>query len=211
MMLQNIEVLCHAAIKISKGKVIYFDPYEVDKEYHDADIIMITHSHYDHFSEEDIQKVRKENTKIIITEDLYNRTKELEFKDEDILKVIPNRNYNLENIIINTIPSYNLNKQFHPKGNNWVGYLVEIYGVNYYIAGDTDLTEENKNVKCDIAFVPVGGTYTMTAQEAAELVNIIKPKVTVPIHYGSLVGTKQDAEVFSENLDASIKCEILIK
>ena len=210
-MLENIEVLCHATIKINKGKVIYFDPYKVDKEYNDADIIMITHSHYDHFSEEDIQKVRKENTKIIITEDLYDRIKELEFKDEDILKVIPNRNYNIEDIIINTISSYNLNKQFHPKENNWVGYLIKMEGVSYYIAGDTDITEENKSIKCDVAFVPVGGTYTMTAQEAAELVNTIRPKVTVPIHYGSLVGTNQDAEVFSKNLNRNIKCEILMK
>ena len=189
-MLENVEVLCHATIKINKRKVIYFDPYKVDKEYHDADIIMITHSHYDHFSEEDIQKVRKENTKIVITEDLYERTKELGFKDEGILKVIPNQSYNIEEIPIKTIPSYNTNKQFHPKENNWVGYLIEINGVTYYIAGDTDVTEENRSIKCDVAFVPVGGTYTMTAEEAAELVNTIKPKVTVPIHYGSLVGTK---------------------
>ena len=210
-MLENIEVLCHATIKINKGKVIYFDPYKVDKEYHDADIIMITHSHYDHFSEEDIQKVRKENTKIVITEDLYERTKELGFKDEDILKVISNQTYNIEDILIKTIPSYNINKQFHPKENNWVGYLIEINGVRYYIAGDTDITEENRSIKCDVAFVPVGGTYTMTAEEAAELVNTIKPKVAVPVHYGSLVGTKQDAEVFSKNLDTNIKCEILMK
>lgn len=210
-MLENIEVLCHATIKISKEKVIYFDPYKVDEEYNDADIIMITHSHYDHFSEEDIQKVRKENTKIVITEDLYDRTKELQFKDEDIITVTPNQNYNIENIIINTIPSYNLNKQFHPKENNWVGYLIEIDGVSYYIAGDTDVTEENRSIKCDVAFVPVGGTYTMTAQEAAELINTIKPKITIPIHYGSVVGTKQDAEVFRQNFKNDIECKILMK
>ena len=209
-MLENIEVLCHATIKINKEKVIYFDPYKVDKEYHDADIIMITHSHYDHFSEEDIQKVRKENTKIVITEDLYDRTKELGFKDEDILKVISNQTYNIEDILIKTNPSYNINKQFHPKENNWVGYLIEIDGVSYYIAGDTDVTEENRSIKCDVAFVPVGGTYTMTAQEAAELVNTIKPKVTVPIHYGSLVGTKQDAEDFRKRLNNDIECRILM-
>lgn len=209
-MLENIELLCHAAIKINREKIIYFDPYKVDKEYHDADIIMITHSHYDHFSEEDIQKVRKENTKIVITDDLYERTRELGFKDEDILKVIPNQSYNIEEIPIKTIPSYNTNKQFHPKENNWVGYLIEINGVTYYIAGDTDVTEENRSIKCDVAFVPVGGTFTMTAQEAAELVNTIKPKVTVPIHYGSLVGTKQDAEVFRKNLNNDIECKILM-
>ena len=195
-MLENIEVLCHASIKFNREKIIYFDPFKIEKEYHDADIIFITHSHYDHFSEEDIQKVKKLDTKIVVTKDLYDRTKKLGFKEENILEVIPNKNYYMDNITIKTIPAYNTNKNFHPKENNWVGYLIEINGITYYIAGDTDITEENQKVRCDVAFVPVGGTYTMTAQEAAELVNIINPKVAVPVHYGSIVGTKQDATNF---------------
>lgn len=210
-MLENIEVLYHASIKFNKEKIIYFDPFKIEKEYHDADIIFITHSHYDHFSEEDMQKVRKLDTKIVVTKDLYDRTKELGFKEENILKVIPNKNYYIDNITIKTIPAYNINKQFHQKENNWAGYLIELNDTTYYIAGDTDLTEESQKVKCDVAFVPVGGTYTMTAPEAAELVNIIKPKVAVPIHYGSIVGTKQDAEKFKENVNSKIKCEILMK
>lgn len=210
-MLENIEVLCHASIKFSGEKIIYFDPFKIEKEYHDADVIFITHSHYDHFSEEDIQKVKKLDTRIAVTNDLYDRTKKLGFKEENILKVIPNKSYCMDNILIKTIPSYNMNKQFHPKENNWVGYLIELNDITYYIAGDTDLTEESQKVKCDVAFVPVGGTYTMTAPEAAELVNRIKPKVTVPIHYGSLVGTNQDAEKFEEIVNSKIKCEILMK
>lgn len=210
-MLKDIEVLCHSSIKINKEKIIYIDPFKIQKEYKDADIIMITHSHYDHFSEEDINKVKKDNTKICITKDLEERTLNLGFSKENILIVEPNKKYNIEEIKFETIPAYNISKQFHPKENNWVGYIIEINNIKYYIAGDTDITKENKNVKCDVAFVPVGGTYTMNSKEAAELVNIIKPKVAVPVHYGTIVGTKEDAENFAKILDEHIDYKILIK
>ena len=109
-----------------------------------------------------------------------------------------------------TIPAYNTNKQFHPRENNWVGYLIELNNITYYIAGDTDITEENKKIKCDIAFVPVGGTYTMDFKEAANLINIIKPKIAIPIHYGCIVGNKEDGINFSKLLNNDIKCKILI-
>ena len=102
------------------------------------------------------------------------------------------------------------NKKFHPKENNWVGYIITIDEVRYYIAGDTDITEENKKVKCDVAFVPVGGTYTMDFKEAAQLINIIKPKFAIPVHYGSVVGSKQDATDFIKLLYPTIKGIILI-
>ena len=117
----------------------------------------------------------------------------------------------VEGIKFEIIPAYNTNKQFHPKENGWVGYIVEIRGIRYYIAGDTDITEENKKVKCDVAFVPAGGTYTMDFKEAAELINEIKPKIAVPIHYGSVVGTKQDATDFIKLLHPEIKGIILMK
>ena len=123
--------------------------------------------------------------------------------------VEPNSNYIIENIKFATIPSYNVNKQFHPRKNNWVGYIVDINNVKYYIAGDTDITEENRKVKCDIAFLPVGGTYTMTAEEAANLANEIEPQVVVPIHYETLVGTREDAENFIQLVKENIKCEIM--
>ena len=210
-MLKNIEVLCHNSIKINKEKVIYIDPFMIEKEYKDADIIMITHEHYDHFSEEDIQKIKKENTIICITNDLLERTLELGFRKENILIVEVNRKYNIEEIEIETIPAYNTNKKFHPKENKWVGYIIKINNIRYYIAGDTDITEENKKVTCDAAFVPVGGTYTMDVKEAAELVNIIKPKIVVPTHYGSIVGKKEDGEIFKTLINKDIQCEILIK
>ena len=109
-----------------------------------------------------------------------------------------------------TIPAYNVNKKFHPKENNWAGYIIEIDRTRYYIAGDTDINEENLKVKCDVAFVPVGGTYTMDYKEAAEFVNRIHPKIAVPIHYGSIVGTIQDAEEFINLLDENIEGKILM-
>lgn len=210
-MLENIKVLCHSSIKFEKGQILYFDPYKVNENYNDADVIFITHSHYDHFSEEDILKVKKETTKIVIPEDVYDKSMELGFSEENILTVKPNEEYEVNGIKFKTIPAYNVNKNFHPRANNWIGYIITLDNVVYYIAGDTDIIEENKKVKCDVAFVPIGGTYTMTAKEAATLVNEIKPKVAIPIHYGLIVGTKEDEEIFKENLNDDIKCEVLIK
>lgn len=210
-MLDNIEVLCHNAIRINKGKIIYVDPFHLKKEYSDADIILITHSHYDHFSAEDIQKVKKDDTKIYVTNDLFEKAKELGFSENKIVVVNPNETYYEDDIEIETISAYNTNKQFHPKENNWVGYILKIQGITYYIAGDTDITEENRKVSCDVAFVPVGGTYTMTAKEAALLVNEIKPKIAVPVHYAEIVGTKEDGQEFIKELEEGIEGKILIK
>ena len=210
-MLENIEILCHSSIKINKGKVIYIDPFKIDKNYNDADIIFVTHDHFDHYSEEDIDKVRKTDTVIVAPEDLLTKLLRKGFEQNNIITVMPDQKYIVEGIKFTTVPAYNINKQFHPKENNWVGYIIELQGNKYYISGDTDITEENKKVKCDIAFVPVGGTYTMNSKEAANLINEITPKIAIPIHYGSIVGTKQDAIDFIKLLHPEIKGIILMK
>ena len=210
-MLENIEVLIHSSIKINKGKVIYIDQYKIDKEYNDADFIFITHSHYDHFSEKDIIKVIKNNTTVIIPEELMKKVLKLGVSQENIIPVEPNECEIFEDIKFETIPAYNINKPFHKKENGWVGYIIELKGIRYYIAGDTDITEENQKVQCDVAFVPVAGTYTMDYKEAAKLVNTIKPKVAIPIHYGDIVGIVGDAKKFIKLLDDDIRGEILIK
>lgn len=210
-MLEYIEVLCHSSIKINKEKVIYIDPFKIEKNYNDADIVFITHDHYDHYSEEDIGKVINENTIIIIPEELLTKLLRKGINKNAIITVEPNEKYMVQGIKFETIPAYNTNKTFHPKENGWVGYIIEIKGVRYYIAGDTDITEENRRVKCDVAFVPVGGTYTTDFKEAAQLINEIQPKIAVPIHYGSVVGTKQDATDFIKLLNPSIKGIILMK
>ena len=210
-MLENIELLCHSSIRINKEKIIYIDPYKIEKDYNDADLIFVTHDHYDHYSEEDIDKVKKEDTVIIAPEELLTKLLRKGINKNAIITVEPNEKYMVQGIKFETIPAYNTNKTFHPKENGWVGYIITLDDIRYYIAGDTDITEENRKVKCDVAFVPVGGTYTMNYSEAAELVNIIKPKIAVPIHYGSVVGTKQDATDFIKLLHPSIKGIILMK
>ena len=209
-MLNNIGVLYHSSIRINKEKTIYIDPFKIDRNYNDADIIFITHDHYDHYSEEDIDKVINENTVIVIPEELLTKVLKKGINKNAIITVKPNQKYMVQGIKFETVPAYNTNKTFHPKENGWVGYVIEINEIKYYIAGDTDITEENKKVKCDVAFVPVGGTYTMDFKEAAQLVNQIQPKVAVPIHYGSVVGTKQDAEEFIKLLHTNIKGVILM-
>lgn len=208
-MFDNIEVLIHSSIKFSKDIIIYFDPYKINKDYHDADIIFITHSHYDHYSPLDIKKVIKNNTIIVCPEDVKEELLKLNIKN--IIEVVPNKDYEVLNIKFKTIPAYNINKNFHPKENNWVGYLINYNNVKYYIAGDTDITEENKNIICDVAFVPIGGTFTMDYKEAASLINEIQPKIAVPTHYGLIVGNKDDGIKFSKLLNNSIECKIYIK
>ena len=210
-MLENIEVLYHSSIRINKEKIIYIDPFKIDKNYNDADIIFITHDHYDHYSEEDIDKVINENTTIIIPDELLTKLLRKGINKNAIITVEPNKNYMVQGIKFETISAYNTNKTFHPKENGWVGYIIIINGIRYYIAGDTDITEENKQVKCDVAFVPVGGTYTMDFKEAASLINEIKPKIAIPIHYGSIVGTEQDAIDYIRLLHPEIKGIILMK
>lgn len=204
-MLENVEVLCHSSIKINKEKVIYIDPFKIDKNYNDADIIFITHDHYDHYSEDDIEKIKKNDTVIVAPEELLTKLLRKGFRQDYIITVTPDEQDMVEGIKFETVPAYNTDKQFHPKENEWVGYIIELNGYRYYIAGDTDITEENKKVKCDVAFVPVGGTYTMDFKEAAQLINIIKPKFAIPVHYGSVVGSKQDATDFIKLLYPTIK------
>ena len=210
-MLENIEVLYHSSIRIIKNKVIYIDPFKIDKSYNDADIVFITHDHFDHYSEEDIDKVINENTTIIIPEELLTKILGKGINKNAVITVESNKEYMVQGIKFKTIPAYNTNKTFHPKENGWVGYIITLDDIRYYIAGDTDITEENRKVKCDVAFVPVGGTYTMDFKEAAQLINEIQPKIAVPIHYGSVVGTKQDATDFIKLLHSSIKGIILMQ
>lgn len=211
-MIENVEVLCHSSIKMkNKNIIIYIDPFKIDNDYNDADFIFITHDHYDHYSEEDINKVVNNDTIIVVPDGLITKLMQIGINKDKIIVVEPNKKYSVKGINFETVPAYNINKKFHPKENGWVGYLINLNNTVYYIAGDTDFTEENRKVKCDVALVPVGGTYTMDYKEAATLINEIKPQIAVPIHYGSIVGTKQDAINFTQLLNKSIKGIILMK
>ena len=213
-MIANIELIAQSAIRIKSqdNKVIYFDPFKLGGNYNnDADLIYITHSHFDHFSPEDILKIKKEDTKIIAPEDLREEIEKIGFDERNVLLVKPNNEYNIERIEFSTIPAYNINKNFHKKEFNWVGYIVNIDGEKIYVAGDTDNTEEARNVKCDIACVPIGGTYTMTYEEAADLINTIRPKLAIPTHYKTIVGSVQDAQKIKEKIAENIEVKILMK
>lgn len=209
-MINNISINCHSSIKINGEKVIYVDPYKIKGINNDADLIFITHEHYDHYSIEDINKIKKSNTRFIVPKSMKNRLIIDGISENDIISVDVKNKYNVDDIEFETIPAYNINKSFHPKSNNWVGYIININNIKYYIAGDTDITDEAINVKCDIAFIPIGGTYTMDYKEAATLTNKIKPKYAIPIHYGLIVGKYEDAINYSNLLDKEIECKIII-
>ena len=198
------EFLNHACVRFDfNGIICYTDPYDLSSGKNDADIIFVTHGHFDHYSINDIFKVGKDSTIFLIPDSVD--TPELD--EEHIIRVQPNQSYEVKGLKIETIPAYNIKKAFHSKKEGWVGYIIEWNDIRFYIAGDTDVTPENRHVKCDIAFVPVGGTYTMTSEEAAQLVNELMPKIAVPIHYGKVVGSVEDAKKFERLLDKEIKCE----
>ena len=186
-MTENIEVLFHSSIRIhSSDGIIYIDPFKIQNKYNDADYIFITHDHYDHYSVEDIKKVVGEKTVFVVPEKM-GRTVSSDFKGHgEIRTVSPGKEDIVNNIEFETVSAYNLLKQFHPKMAGWCGYILILDGKRIYIAGDTDATKEAKAVKCDIAMVPIGGTFTMDAKKVAELINTIKPKITIPTHFGSL-------------------------
>ena len=192
-----VEVLCHSSIRIEEDNVIYIDPFKISKDYNDADYIFCTHSHYDHFSPEDIEKVRKENTIFVVTQDIKEKAETL-FGKENIFVVKPGEKYQIKGLEVETTYAYNENKAFHPKQNEWVGYIINANGKKYYIAGDTDNIKGIQNIECDIALIPIGGTYTMDYQESAQLANHIKATTIIPTHYGSIVGNKEDATKFKE-------------
>lgn len=207
--MDGISLNYHASIKMEKeGKVIYFDPFKIDNALNDADYIFITHSHYDHYSEADIKKVMKDDTKFIVTNDLESKVSNLGVNKENITVVYPNESYTIDEIKFDTILAYNTNKSYHKRSYNWVGYNVNLGGVKYYVVGDSDVTDEFKKVICDVIFVPVGGTYTMTDIEAAEAINGMKSKYVVPIHYGE-TGSKENAENFVKEINQDIKGVIL--
>lgn len=193
-MFKNIEFVKHNSIKITGSKTIYIDPFKIDKNYNDADYIFCTHSHYDHFSPEDIKKVITDKTKIIT---VASAKEEAEKLTKNVIMVEPEKSYIIDEIKFWTTRAYNLNKQFHPKNNNWVGFVIELDGKAYYIAGDTDNIPEIQNIECDVAFIPVGGTYTMDYKEAVELANSINAKAIIPTHYGVIVGNLEDGAEFA--------------
>lgn len=198
-MIDKIFWLGHASIKISGSKTIYFDPWEIDKNT-SADIIIVSHSHYDHFSPPDIEKLTKPETRIFLPYDCRGR-----LTSGNATYVKPGETHTVDNVTLKFYSAYNPAKAFHPKANNWVGAVVEMDGSSCYFAGDTEFINEMEVVKADIAIVPVCGTYTMDPKQAADCVNMIKPKWAIPVHWGKTVGSKKDAEEFAKLANCEVK------
>ena len=205
MLIGNVKIdwLGHASFKITDKKVIYIDPYNVPPE-EKADIILITHTHYDHCSIEDIKGIVRDGTIILIPPDCQSKLSGIQCVDVHLVK--PGKKIGALGTIIEAAPAYNLNKNFHEKANEWVGYIINIEGKRIYHAGDTDFIPEMKELKnIDVAMLPIGGKYTMDAAEAAKAANAIKPKVAVPMHYGSIVGSEEDAKKFKKLCNVEVE------
>ena len=205
--MRNISINTQSSIKIDN---IYFDPFKITDEVHDAEVIFITHTHYDHFDVESINNIKNDDTYLVIVDDDEYINK-VDFKEDHIIRVKPNGNYKVLGYEFYTIPSYNIDKIFHKKEYNWVGYVVLIDDEYYYIMGDTDNIEEAHKVHCDYLFIPIGGYYTMNVKQAVKCTNEIKPKEVFPIHYGSIVGDISLGENFKSLIDKDIKVNVLIK
>jgi len=207
----KITWLGHDSYKISDGKIVYIDPYKI-KPAGKADVLLISHEHFDHLSMDDIRKVVTNDTIIVAAPQCANELKNTGAKEVKIVK--PGDKIDVQGIIVEAVHAYNTNKinpstskPFHPKEDNKVGFVVTINNVRIYHAGDTDAIEEMKNIRTDVALLPVSGTYVMTAEEAAQAVKMIKPKLVIPMHYAAIVGSEKDAEKFKQLVK---ECEVKI-
>ncbi len=215
----NIEWLGHAGFLISnKGKSIYIDPYNIKESEKKADMILITHSHYDHCSIADISKIIKSGTTIVLPADVQSKI--TKFDQKISMQVVePGDMLDLGAVKIDVVAAYNINKEFHPKQENWLGFVIKLGSVVVYHAGDTDLIPEMQKLTGYgghgnelVVLLPVGGKYTMNTEEAAKAAAIIKPTLAIPMHYATIIGTEEDAQKFCQLCqEKGIKCQVLEK
>ena len=204
---EHLKVLTHFAIRLTGETVVYCDPFHIREAPRDGKLILITHEHFDHLSPEDIDKVAAPEALYVIPKSCREAALSAGLNPDKIVTMEPGEEKKFGRISVKAVPAYNINKDFHRRERGWLGYVVTMNGLRYYLAGDTDDTPDAREVTCDVAVVPVGGTYTMTAREAAALVNAIRPGAAVPAHYGDIVGSRADAEEFCSLLEAGIECD----
>jgi L-ascorbate metabolism protein UlaG (beta-lactamase superfamily) len=187
------------------GLTVYIDPWGLGEDEAPADLILITHAHSDHFDPDDIAKVRTGSTKIAAPHDVAADL------SGDVTPVAPGESHEIAGVHVATVPAYNVQEDRldkHPKEKRWVGYVLELDGSSYYHAGDTDHAPELDAVRADVAFLPIGGTYTMDPAQAGGLARSIVPRLAVPMHYGFVVGSPSDSERFRKEADP-VKVEVL--
>ncbi|MFH1312112.1 MAG: MBL fold metallo-hydrolase [Candidatus Eisenbacteria bacterium] len=192
-LIRGIRWLGHASFLIEGGIAIYIDPYSLPEGLPPADLVLITHDHRDHFSPGDLNKILKPTTVVVSVKSVCDN---LPTKAKNSRTVAPGDTISVGEVSIAVVPAYNIKKDFHPKENGWVGFVIEVEGRSIYHAGDTDLIPEMKHIDADVALLPAGGTYTMDADEAAKAANLIKPQVAIPMHWGTIVGSEEDAKAF---------------
>ena len=207
-MLDYIQINTQNSIRIETARVIRFDPYCISDTPQDADLVFLTHEHYDHFSPDDLRRVLKPDTVIVAPETMRSAVRSAGFPEPFFVRA--GEKYTVGGISVETVPAYNTEKPYHPKTNGWVGYILTLDGSRIYVAGDTDAIPEAFAVHCDIALIPIGGTFTMDPSEAAALVNQIRPSAVIPTHYGSIVGSRTDGIVFSQSVHPGIRVRLLL-
>ena len=210
-MIDKLHWLGHDSFRLDGTKVVYFDPWKIPKGARKADIILVSHEHFDHFSKPDIAAISTKDTVIVTTQAVAGELKAAKIPCGEVKALLPGESFETEGVRIRGVASYNVNKDFHPKKANKLGFLVEMSGQAIYHAGDTDYIPEMDEYRCDIALLPVSGTYVMTAAEAAQAAIAIAPKIAVPMHYGDVAGTAADAKAVAELLNGKIEVRIMKK
>lgn len=207
-MIEKITVNAQSSIRIDGEHIVYFDPFNINQELHDGEVIFFTHSHHDHFSPGDFRKVANESTVYVAPADMEKDLRKAGIPAEKVICMNPGEKGSVLNLEVETVSAYNLGKPFHLRKKGWLGYVVTVEGTRIYICGDTDATPEGKAVNCNIVLVPIGGKFTMNVKEAAAFVNEMKPQIAIPTHYGNIVGKKQDGQEFAHLVSEGIQVVI---
>ncbi len=199
---ERIDWLGHASFRFRGSAIVYVDPWKISTSPRDGKLILITHSHYDHLSPQDIRKVALPDATVVAPKSIRSK-----IDWPKVVTLAAGESTTVEGVRIAAVPAYNTNKDYHPRREEWIGYIVTLDGVRIYHSGDTDLIPEMKDVECDVALLPVSGTYVMTASEAIRAVELISPTAAIPMHWGDIVGDNADARAFKEGAS----CEVVIK
>ena len=208
----GITVNKNSSIRVDESKTIYFDPWDVESE-KDADVVFVTHDHFDHYDAKTIKRIIKEDSKVVIPVSILEIVKK-DFDEAILYPVEADKEYEVNGIKFATVRGYNnAPTQFHPIEKGYLGYVVELDGLSYYVTSDSDNTEDARKVKCDVLLVPIGGKYTMDVDAGVDLVLTINPKLAIPTHYGGVAGSKEDGETFKRKIhevNKDIEVKILL-